>query len=273
VIALARAGLWACPRCGRTFANRNQTHTCAPPADLDVLFERSDAGVRETFDKIVDITSASGPVVVVPERSRIALHVRMSFAAFVPRRNRLDGHVVLPRRLDSNRFHEVTTFSPRNVVHAFRLGSPAEVDADVVAWLVESEAVGEQWHLATSSATPPADLREALLRLECALAERDRDAAPGGDLASLLDDPFLEYGASGRRWDRESTVAAFATAGHRHVSIAGFDVQPVSPDRVIATYEAVTGGVRTRRTSVWDRRAGDWRVRLHVGTAMPDQPA
>jgi hypothetical protein len=26
--------LWACPACARTFANRNQTHTCAPPGDL-----------------------------------------------------------------------------------------------------------------------------------------------------------------------------------------------------------------------------------------------
>ena len=29
--------LWTCPRCGRTFANTKQTHTCAPPGDLDAF--------------------------------------------------------------------------------------------------------------------------------------------------------------------------------------------------------------------------------------------
>jgi hypothetical protein len=27
--------LWECPACGRLFANRNQTHTCASPHALD----------------------------------------------------------------------------------------------------------------------------------------------------------------------------------------------------------------------------------------------
>src|SRR5439155_363472 len=27
--------MWDCPRCGRAFANRNQTHSCAPLGDLD----------------------------------------------------------------------------------------------------------------------------------------------------------------------------------------------------------------------------------------------
>jgi hypothetical protein len=29
------AELWHCPSCGRTVANRNQSHTCAPLGDLD----------------------------------------------------------------------------------------------------------------------------------------------------------------------------------------------------------------------------------------------
>ena len=28
--------LWRCPKCGRAFANRNQTHTCRPLHDLDI---------------------------------------------------------------------------------------------------------------------------------------------------------------------------------------------------------------------------------------------
>ncbi|HET8640388.1 MAG TPA: hypothetical protein VFM37_00525 [Pseudonocardiaceae bacterium] len=39
------------------------------------------------------------------------------------------------------------TFSPRNVLHAFRLRTPAEVDAEFAGWLAEAYRVGEQRHL------------------------------------------------------------------------------------------------------------------------------
>lgn len=44
---------------------------------------------------------------VLPEKTRIALQVRMSFAAFTPRNRWLDGHVVLARELASSRFRRV----------------------------------------------------------------------------------------------------------------------------------------------------------------------
>jgi hypothetical protein len=139
--------LWQCPICGRTFANRNQTHTCRSLSDLDEHFRGKSAEVRATFDAIVDAVAEMGPVTILPEKSRIALHARMSFAAFMPRRDWLNGHLVLARRIDHPRFTRVETFSPRNVLHAFRLGSPAEVDAQFIEWLGEAYEVGMQRHL------------------------------------------------------------------------------------------------------------------------------
>lgn len=71
----------------------------------------------------------------------------MSFAAFMPRSHWLDGHLVLARRIASPRFRRIDTYSPRNVVHAFRLTSPAEVDEEFTGWLAEAYRVGEQRHL------------------------------------------------------------------------------------------------------------------------------
>lgn len=71
----------------------------------------------------------------------------MSFAAFMPRHNWLNGHLVLARHIDSPRSTRVDTLSPRNEVHAFRLTSPADVDPEFVAWLTESYRVGTQEHL------------------------------------------------------------------------------------------------------------------------------
>ena len=71
----------------------------------------------------------------------------MSFAAFAARRRWLDGHVVLAHRLDSPRFRRVEEYSPRNVLHAFRLTGPADVDSEVREWLAAAYAVGRQDHL------------------------------------------------------------------------------------------------------------------------------
>jgi hypothetical protein len=71
----------------------------------------------------------------------------MSFAAFTPRRRWLDGHLVLARRIDSPRFRRVEAYSPRNVLHAFRLAGPGEVDAEFVVYLEEAYRVGAQGHL------------------------------------------------------------------------------------------------------------------------------
>jgi hypothetical protein len=139
--------MWACPRCGRRFANRNQTHTCRPLGDVAQHFERSDPAVRAAFDAVLAAVEPMGPFTVLPERTRIALQVRMSFAAFVPRRRWLDGHVVLARRLDHPRFRRVEEYSARNVLHAFRLHGPDDVDAEVRSWLAEAYRVGRQEHL------------------------------------------------------------------------------------------------------------------------------
>jgi len=136
--------MWTCPDCGRTFANRNQTHTCAKLGDLDRHFEKSDPAVRATFDRVVAAVSALGPVEVLPEKTRIALHVRMSFAAFTPRRRWLDGHLVLAREVADDRFRRVQVFSRGNVLHEFRLTSVDDVDAAFVAYLGEAYRVGCQ---------------------------------------------------------------------------------------------------------------------------------
>jgi hypothetical protein len=152
--------MWTCARCGRSFANRNQTHTCAPLGELDRRFAGSRPHVRQTFDRIVEAVETLGPLTVLPEMSRIALQARMSFAAFTPRIRWLNGHLVLARTIDAPRFSRVETYSPNNVLHAFRLECPDEVDEEFTSWLAEAYAVGQQRHLrpsrrqSSSSQTP-----------------------------------------------------------------------------------------------------------------------
>ena len=138
--------MWRCPDCRRQFANRNQSHACGRYT-LAPHFAGKPKAVRAIFDRLLAIAKKSGPVVVLPEKTRIAFQVRMSFAAFVIRQKWVDGHVVLARRLDNPRFRRIETFSPRNHVHAFRFKSVEEIDDEVAVWFAEAYRVGEQCHL------------------------------------------------------------------------------------------------------------------------------
>ncbi len=110
--------------------------------------------VEETFRRILAVVTALGRVTLMAEKTRIALHARMSFAAFVPRREWLNGHLVLARQVDSPRFHKVEVYSPRNVLHAFRVCTPDEIDDEFTGWLTEAYHVGEQRHLSTPGISP-----------------------------------------------------------------------------------------------------------------------
>lgn len=138
--------LWRCPECGRGFANRNQSHSCSD-VSLQSHFTEKNAHVRKLFDALVVMIRKCGPVKVLPEKTRIAFQVRMSFIAVQVRRNHLIGHFVFARRVEHPRFLRVETFSPRNHLHAFRLDSLAELDDEFGAWIREAYAVGEQKHL------------------------------------------------------------------------------------------------------------------------------
>ena len=144
--AVRRPPLWRCSKCRRRFANRNQSHACGRHT-LAEHFRGKPKGIRALFDAVAAAVREIGPVRVLPEKTRIAFQVRMSFAQVTPRRQWLDGHIVLARRLEHPRFRRVQTFSPRNHLHAFRLSTPDEIDAEFRAWLAEAYRVGAQEHL------------------------------------------------------------------------------------------------------------------------------
>ena len=140
--------LWRCPRCGRRFANVNQSHACGRYTLPEHLAGKS-PDVIALYRRFASMVRTCGPVTVVPEKTRIAFQVRMSFAAVMLKEHWLDGHVVLARRLEDPRFRAIQTISPGNHVHQFRIETPDQLDDRVSEWLLEAYAVGEQRHLRT----------------------------------------------------------------------------------------------------------------------------
>lgn len=138
--------LWRCPACGQAFSTRDQWHSCGS-FELAPLFERCEPLVRRLYDDFLAAARAHGPVTVIPQKSRIALQVRMRFAALMPQKRALKGHLVLAQRRESPRFEKVETYSPRNHLHVFRLVSEDDLDAEFRARIAEAYEVGCQRHL------------------------------------------------------------------------------------------------------------------------------
>jgi hypothetical protein len=100
----------------------------------------------------------------------------------------------------------------------------------------------------------------ALLRPE---VRRDPDR-----LRALLHPDFVEFGASGRVWDR--TSIAGVTRGVEE-AITATDVTPrrLGTDAVLLTYRSQTAGRQALRSSTWVRADGEWLLLFHQGTPIP----
>ena len=141
-----KPALWRCSKCGERFTTRNQRHACGS-FDIEALFARSQPVVRLLYNRFLKVVRESGPVRVIPQKTRIALQVRMRFAALMPQRDALKGHLVLARRCPSQRFEKIETYSPRAHVHVFRLRSEAAFDQHFRGFIAEAYKVGRQEHL------------------------------------------------------------------------------------------------------------------------------
>lgn len=138
--------LWRCPRCGERFTSRNQWHACGK-FDLNALFERSEPEVRALYRRFVEILEDCGPVVVIPQKTRVAFQVRMRFAAVTPGKSSLKGHFVLAAPQKAACFEKVESLSRRNHLHVFRITSMNDFTGDFVRWAREAYKFGKREHL------------------------------------------------------------------------------------------------------------------------------
>jgi hypothetical protein len=105
---------------------------------------------------------------------------------------------------------------------------------------------------------------------ELRLLEPEVRASP--DLvAGLLDRDFVEFGASGRRWDAQSILAVMGPGSVTPESpIAASEMSGVllAPGIVHLTYVSDHNGRRARRSSLWRLTGGGWRLYFHQGTLI-----
>ena len=104
--------------------------------------------------------------------------------------------------------------------------------------------------------------------LEMRLAQRR--VGTRAELEELLGDEFREFGCSGREYTRQEVLGAWEFGNPLECEVTDYCVLAVGADAVLATYRtAQPGGRLARRSSLWSRRLGRWRLIFHQGTLAP----
>ena len=91
------------------------------------------------------------------------------------------------------------------------------------------------------------------------------------ELARILAEDFIEFGASGRVYDKKQAFEA-VTSAQSEISMTGFAARILAPGIILATYRttkhksAAGRSVSSLRSSVWQLIDGRWQLIFHQGT-------
>jgi hypothetical protein len=108
--------------------------------------------------------------------------------------------------------------------------------------------------------------RQALRDLEERLLLPSVRASPD-EVAALLADEFIEFGSSGRIYDKQLIIRLLQEdPGEARLTLVEFSARRLSADVVLVTYRVVES--RTIRCSIWSLREGRWRMVFHQGTKI-----
>ncbi|MEJ2266253.1 MAG: DUF4440 domain-containing protein [Anaerolineales bacterium] len=93
-------------------------------------------------------------------------------------------------------------------------------------------------------------------------------------LVQLLSDDFIEFGSSGQAYDKQQAIEALQHGSGEHFSLQDFQVRPLAPGVILATYRAVKFSDKRQdsryslRSSIWKFEEDRWQMVFHQGTPV-----
>jgi hypothetical protein len=90
----------------------------------------------------------------------------------------------------------------------------------------------------------------------------------------MMEADFWEVGASGRRYSRQYVLDVLDARRHSSDEDAwetsDFHCRELAANIYLLTYTLLQGQRRTRRSTIWSRASGDWKIVFHQGTEVAD---
>ena len=88
-------------------------------------------------------------------------------------------------------------------------------------------------------------------------------------LNMLLADDFLEHGASGNIYDKQSILKTLPKTEHQEMTIETFQIITEADETVVCAYQLlVKNKFDSNRSSVWIKNGDGWQLRFHQGTLV-----
>jgi ribonuclease HI len=85
----------------------------------------------------------------------------------------------------------------------------------------------------------------------------------------LLHDDFVEFGSTGKVYNKRLLLDMLKGEKAAKVVIREFSVRQLAADTALVTYRTVgESGQEARRSSVWIRSDGAWKLAFHQGTRI-----
>jgi hypothetical protein len=88
------------------------------------------------------------------------------------------------------------------------------------------------------------------------------------NLEDLLADDFLEFGSSGRTFNKEELMKGLANESTIKMQLMDFKTQMLAKDVYLTTYRVLRSNDMkyTLRSSIWKEKEGTWQMFFHQGT-------
>ena len=85
-----------------------------------------------------------------------------------------------------------------------------------------------------------------------------------GQLNKLIADDFLEFGSSGKVYNKQDCIKPDETS--RKFVVSDFKIKELSKDVMLATYKTTEDGIASLRSSIWQQYGDEWKMIFHQGT-------
>lgn len=104
------------------------------------------------------------------------------------------------------------------------------------------------------------------------LFHREEFGVTQQDYERMTDPDFWEVGASGRRYSRDYVIETLVSR-HEHPTyetwhIEDFQCRKIADECYLATYTLFQNDRESRRSTIWRRCNGDWKIFYHQGTMV-----
>jgi hypothetical protein len=97
-------------------------------------------------------------------------------------------------------------------------------------------------------------------------------------VSTLLADDFLEFGSSGRTFDKAAILEDLRNEPpHQTVRLSDFASRSLAPEVILVTYRTTrhdsSGRIihQAQRSSIWINRDNRWQITFHQGTPIPSK--